>query len=117
LLFTKGGETNNVWFYDMQADGYTLDDKRNKITETDLPDIVQRYKTRDAKNDNDRNLKCFMVPKSEIVEKEYDLNLSTYKEEIYEEVVYEKPTVIFEKLESIEAEIKNGLAELKELVK
>jgi len=70
LLFTKGGETNNVWFYDMQADGYTLDDKRNKITETDLPDIVQRYKTRDAKNDNDRNLKCFMVPKSEIVEKE-----------------------------------------------
>lgn len=115
LIFTKGGETTNVWFYDMQADGYTLDDKRNKITESDLPDIVQRYKARDAKKDNDRKLKYFMVPKKEIVENNYDLNLSTYKEEVYEEVVYEKPNVIFGKLESMEAEIQKGLAELKEI--
>lgn len=120
LLFTKGGETNNVWFYDMQADGYTLDDKRNKITETDLPDIVQRYKTRNSSPlgevSEGRRGKYFMVLKSEIVEKEYDLNLSTYKEEIYEEVVYEKPTVIFEKLESIESDIQKGLAELKSFI-
>lgn len=116
LIFTKGGETNNVWFYDMQADGYTLDDKRNKITESDLPDIVQRYKSRDAKKDSDRKLKYFIVPKKEIVENNYDLNLSTYKEEVYEEVVYEKPNVIFSKLESMEAEIQKGLTELKELM-
>lgn len=116
LIFTKGGETNNVWFYDMQADGYTLDDKRNKITESDLPDIVQRYKARDAQKDGDRKLKYFMVPKKEIVENNYDLNLSSYKEEVYEEVVYEKPEVILEKLESLEAEIQKGLVELKELM-
>jgi type I restriction enzyme M protein len=116
LIFTKGGETNNVWFYDMQADGYTLDDKRNKIAESDLPDIVQRYKARDAKKDSDRKLKYFMVPKKEIVENNYDLNLSTYKEEVYEEVSYEKPNVIFGKLETIEADIQKGLAELKELM-
>jgi type I restriction enzyme M protein len=114
LIFTKGGETNHVWFYDMQADGYTLDDKRNKIAESDLPDIAQRYKARDAQKDGDRKLKYFMVPKKEIVENNYDLNLSSYKEEVYEEVVYEKPEVILEKLESLEAKIQKGLAELKE---
>lgn len=148
LIFTKGGETNNVWFYDMQADGYTLDDKRNKIAESDLPDIVQRYKNRlnldshdlgitmikynkekeivetenysnheNQKNHgSDRRLKYFMVPKKEIVENNYDLNLSTYKEEVYEEIIYEKPNVIFGKLERIEANIQKGLEELKELV-
>ena len=152
LVFTKGGETNNVWFYDMQADGYTLDDKRNKIADSDLPDIVQRYKNRlnydsldsginmisESKNSkvrhnksaiendvnqenlinqgSDRRLKYFMVPKKEIVENNYDLNLSTYKEEVYEEVVYEKPNVIFGKLESIEADIQKGINELKQLM-
>ena len=146
LIFTKGGETNNVWFYDMQSDGYTLDDKRNKIADlsdgkagSDLPDIVQQYKVRtrflglkdrqdlNANNNPvnqenqvnpvlDRRGKYFIVPKKEIVENNYDLNLSTYKEEVYEEVVYEKPNVIFGKLESIEAEIQKGLAELKEFV-
>ncbi|MCF1750201.1 type I restriction-modification system subunit M [Mariniradius sediminis] len=116
LIFTKGGETDHVWFYDMQADGYTLDDKRNKIADSDLPDIVQRYKTRDAKKDSDRKQKYFIVPKKEIVANNYDLNLSTYKEEVYEEVSYDKPNVIFGKLESIEADIQKGLAELKELL-
>lgn len=116
LIFTKGGETDHTWFYDMQADGYTLDDKRNKIAETDLPDIVQRYKSRNAKKDSDRKLKYFMVPKKEIVEKGYDLNLSTYKEEVYEEVKYEKPEVIFERLEMIEGNIQSGLSKLKNLI-
>lgn len=117
LIFTKGGETNNVWFYDMQADGYTLDDKRNKITESDLPDIVQRYKTRDSKKDSDRKQKYFMVPKKEIVANNYDLNLSTYKEEVYEEVVYEKPSLILKKLSDFEKSINNGINELTELTK
>jgi len=116
LIFTKGGETNNVWFYDMQSDGYSLDDKRNKIAESDLPDIVQRYKSRDAKKDSDRKLKYFMVRKKEIVENNYDLNLSTYKEEVYEEVKYEKPNLIFKKLETLEESIQSGLKELKPLI-
>jgi type I restriction enzyme M protein len=139
LIFTKGGETNNVWFYDMQADGYTLDDKRNKIAESDLPDIVQQYNVRtrflglkDGQDFNannypvnqenqvnpvlDRRGKYFTVPKKEIVENSYDLNLSTYKEEVYEEVVYEKPEVIFGKLENLEKDIEHGLIQLKNLL-
>lgn len=116
LFFTKGGETNDVWFYDMQVDGYTLDDKRNKIAASDLPDIVQRYKTRNIKTDTDRKQKYFFVPKKEIVGNNYDLNLSSYKEEVYEEVKYEKPKAIFGKLETIEENIQTGLAELKPMV-
>lgn len=116
LVFTKGGETNHVWFYDMQNDGYTLDDKRNKIAESDLQDIVLHYKKRDVRKDSDRKQKYFMVSKKEIIENKYDLNLSTYKEEVYEEVKYEKPEVIFGKLESLEANIQNGLDELKGLM-
>lgn len=117
LIFTKGGETNNVWFYDMQADGYSLDDKRTKTSVSDLQDIVQRYKARYAKNDSLRTEKYFMIPKKEIVENKYDLNLSTYKEEVYEELIYENPKMIFGKLEAIEATIQKGLSELNELVK
>lgn len=116
LIFTKGGETNNLWFYDMQADGYSLDDKRNKIVESDLPDIVQHYKARDAKQDNNRKLKFFMVSKKEIVENGYDLNLNTYKEVNYEEIQYEKPSIIIKKLDEIESGIQNGLSELKQFV-
>ena len=115
LLFTKGGETEKVWFYDMQADGYTLDDKRNKIDGSDLPDIVQRYITRNEKADSDRKNKYFFVSKSEIVERDYDLNLSTYKEEEYVEESYEKPNLIFSKLEDLECQIQSGLKELKTL--
>lgn len=117
LIFTKGGETNKVWFYDMQSDGYTLDDKRNKIAESDLPDIVQRYKARDAKKDSDRKQKYFMVPKKEIVENGYDLNLNTYKDEDYEEVEYENPTLIISKLEVLEKGIQSGLTDLKDFLK
>lgn len=116
LFFTKGGETTDVWFYDMQADGYTLDDKRNKIAASDLPEIIQRYKTRNIKTDTDRKQKYFFVPKKEIVGNNYDLNLSTYKEEVYEEVKYEKPKVIFRKLETIEENIQSGLEELKPMI-
>jgi len=116
LIFTKGGETNKVWFYDMQADGYTLDDKRNKIEASDLPDIVQRYKTRNEKTATNRKNKSFFVSKVEIIEKDYDLNLSTYKIEEYNEVIYEKPNVILEKLEDLECNIQLDLKKLKSLM-
>ena len=115
LIFTKSGTTDNVWFYDMQADGYSLDDKRNKIADSDLLDIVKEYQSR-MELDNDRKGKFFFVPKDEIVINSYDLNLSTYKEEEYEDVVYEKPSVIYAKLEKLESSIQTGLAELKPLI-
>ena len=117
LLFTKGGETNNVWLYDMQADGYTLDDKRNKIAESDLPDIVLRYKARDAKKDINRKGKYFFVPRKEIIDNGYDFSFGKYREDVYEEVVYQKPTEIIRKIENIEAVIQNGISGLKSLLR
>jgi type I restriction enzyme M protein len=113
LIFTKGGETNQVWFYDMQNDGYSLDDKRNKIAGSDLQDIVERYKKRNPEKENDRKAKYFFVPKAEIEANDYDLSISKYKEDVYEEVLYEKPDIIITKLESIEEKILKGLSELK----
>ncbi len=118
LVFTKGGETNKVWFYSMENDGYSLDDKRNKIVDSDLQDIVEQFKKRVSlsEGEGDRRGKHFFVPKTEIEENGYDLSFSKYKEEVYEEVVYEKPDVIIGKLENIESEIGKGLAELKGLM-
>ncbi len=99
LIFTKGGETEKVWFYDMQSDGYSLDDKRTKLDGYgDLQDIVTQYKKRDQLKKSDRKEKFFFVPKDEIVAEKYDLSMSRYKEDVFEEVVYEKPAVIMEKL-------------------
>ena len=117
LIFTKGGETNNVWFYEMLNDGYSLDDKRNKIDKSDLQEIIKLYHQRSsAQSAGDNKGKTFFVPKQEIIANDYDLSLSKYKQEVYEEVTYLKPKVIFETLESIEANISNGLKELKELI-
>lgn len=116
LLFTKGGETNNVWFYDMQNDGYSLDDKRNKITGSDLQDIVEQYKRRKAEKENDRKAKHFFVPKEDIEANDYDLSISKYKEEVYEEEVFEKPQLLLGKLENIETKISQTLKELKAII-
>jgi type I restriction enzyme M protein len=112
LIFTKGGETNRVWFYDMQADGYTLDDKRNKIDASDLPDIVAQFKARNKQKENDREAKYFFIPKAEIIENDYDLSISKYKEEVYEEVVYEESSVIIEKLKALESKINEGILDI-----
>ncbi len=117
LIFTKGGETNNVWFYNMQADGYSLDDKRNKIVDSDLLDIVKQYNNRHQKNHSaDREAKFFFIPKAEIVANDYDLSISKYKQEVYEEVVYQKPQTILAQLSLLEESIAVGINELKELV-
>jgi type I restriction enzyme M protein len=113
LIFTKGGETENVWFYDMQSDGYSLDDKRTKLDGYgDLQDIVTQYKKRDHREESDRKEKFFFVPKGEIVVENYDLSMSKYKEDVFEEVVYDKPDVILAKLKTLEGEINQELAEL-----
>jgi len=116
LIFTRGGETEHVWFYDMQSDGYSLDDKRTKLEEYgDLQDIVTRYKKRSPKKDTDRKKKYFFVPKSEIVENDFELNFNRYKEDVYEEIEYDPPGEILERLTQLEEEISGGLLELKHM--
>ncbi len=116
LIFTSGGETEHVWFYDMQSDGYSLDDKRNKLEGYgDLQDIITRYKKRNPKKDTDRKEKHFFVPKAEIVENDYDLSVNRYKEDVYEEIEYDPPGKILEKLTQLEEKISNGLFELKQM--
>jgi len=113
LIFTKVYDkedkvtepaTEHVWFYDMKDDGYSLDDKRNKLEGYgDLQDIVEKFKKRNPKKDMDRKKKCFFVPRQEVVDEKYDLSLNRYKEEVFEEIEYEKPAVILQKL--LESEV------------
>lgn len=122
LLFTKGGETKDVWFYEMQGDGLSLDDKRTekflpngKRDFEDLHIIINKYKERNPKKETDRTKQHFFVSKQEIIDNAYNLSLSKFKEEIYEEIKYEKPKLILEKLADIEKEIISGIQELERL--
>lgn len=116
LIFVKGGETEKVWFYDMQSDGYTLDDKRSMIDGGgDLPDIVEKWKTRKDQTKNKLNSKFFYVDKKEIEKADFDLSINRYKVTDYEEVKYEDPKVILKKIETLEKEIVEGLSDLKNL--
>ena len=119
LIFTKTGigGTDNVWFYDMKADGYSLDDKRESVKENDIPDILERYNNLDKEADRERTEQSFLVPKDEIKENGYDLSVNKYKEIVYEEVEYDKPQVIMENIVKLEEEILSSLEELKEWVK
>lgn len=118
LIFTKGSETNTVWFYDMQNDGYDLDDKRRPNNKSDLQDIIKQYHSRIATSSSnaERIAKYFTISKQEIIENNYDLSFSKYQEQVYDEIEYEEPKVIFEKLEAIEENIMKGIKELKDLV-
>lgn len=96
ILFTKtnSGGTGDVWFYDMKADGYSLDDKRDKIEDNDIPDIIERYKNLEEETGRKRTDRSFLVPKVEIVDQNYDLSINRYKEIEYEEVKYDDPKTI-----------------------
>jgi len=113
LVFTKGEPTKKVWFYDMEADGYSLDDKRNFIDgKGDIPDIIEMFKNRENEDFTDRKAKCFFVPFEEIKENDYGLSISNYKEIEYEEVEYEAPEVIKGKIIELEEKILTGLRDL-----
>ena len=113
IIFTKVGVekdgTDYVWFYDMKADGLSLDDKRQPVEENDIPDLLEKWHNRDSKQESDRKSKAFFVPKKEIKENAYDLSINRYKEIEYEEVEYEPPKVILGKLKSLEDEIRADL--------
>lgn len=118
LIFTKTGSggTDKVWFYDMKADGFSLDDKRQEISENDIPDIIERFNNLEAEAERKRTQQSFFVPVEEIVSNNYDLSINKYKEVEYEAVEYEPTGVIFEKIEEIETQIQQELAELKKLL-
>ncbi|MFN5513573.1 MAG: N-6 DNA methylase [Cyanobacteriota bacterium] len=115
LFFTKtnSGGTDQVWFYDMQADGFSLDDKRSPQPEkSDLPDILARWQNRAAEQDRRRTDRSFLVPKAEIAGNDYDLSINRYKEVEYETVVHEAPQVILTRLAQLEADIVQGQRDL-----
>jgi len=119
LFFTKtdSGGTDEVWFYDIEADGFSLDDKRNKIADDDLPDVRERWLLRDSsERERPRTGKSFTVPRAEIVDQNYDLSINRYKEIVYEEVEHRDPLDIIADIEALGAEITQDLAELKDML-
>jgi type I restriction enzyme M protein len=117
LVFNKGEPTKKVLYYQMESDGYTLDDKRNPIDEKgDIPDIIKCYKERETKKFDDRKSKCFYVSIEEIKENEYDLSINKYKKIEYEEIHYEPPKKIIKTIEENEKEIINLINELKNMI-
>ena len=113
MIFTKGGKTDKVWFYDMEADGFSLDDKRQKVPENDIPDIIAAWKARDSKKNPPKSAKWFWGNVTEIRENRYDLSISRYKEIEYEAVAYDAPAVILSNIEKIEKEIQADLDDLR----
>jgi type I restriction enzyme M protein len=123
LFFTKtdSGGTDEVWFYDMQADGFSLDDKRAELDRTkhendNIPDILARWRNRVAEKDRKRTEQSFLVPKAEIAANGYDLSINRYKEVAYEEVKYDSPQEILRELQTLESEIQREMAELQAML-
>lgn len=118
LIFTKTnhGGTDNVWFYNMTADGYSLDDKRAKVNENDIPDIIQRFHSLDNEKNRKRTDKSFFVPKTEIVDNDYDLSINKYKEIEYERIEYPPTKEIMKEIVEINNEIAKELEELSKLL-
>ncbi|MBF2054978.1 MAG: SAM-dependent DNA methyltransferase [Candidatus Sericytochromatia bacterium] len=114
MIFEKTGSggTDGVWFYDMTADGYSLDDKRQPVSDNDIPDILARY-GQPGEASRSRTEKSFVVPKAEIVDKGYDLSINRYKELVYESVSYDSPAVILNKVAALENEIQQGIETLR----
>jgi type I restriction enzyme M protein len=118
LVFTKTGHggTENVWFYDMKSDGFSLDDKRTALPESDIPDIIERFHNLQGEKDRERTDQSFFVPKQEIVDNDYDLSINKYKKTVYKPVEYPPTSEIIKQIEEIEADIQRELAELKKLL-
>lgn len=116
LIFTKtnAGGTDKVWFYDMKADGFSLDDKRAVVAENDIPDIVARFHNLDAEESRTRKEQSFLVPVEEIRANDYDLSINKYKEVEKVKVEYEEPSVVLSRIESLQSEITAAIAEFRE---
>lgn len=116
LIFTKtnAGGTDKVWFYDMKADGFSLDDKRAVVAENDIPDILKRFHGLDAEEIRTRKEQSFLVPVEEIRANDYDLSINKYKEVEKVKVEYEEPSVVLGRIETLQSEITTAIAEFRE---
>jgi len=119
LYFTKTGTggTDKVWFYDMKADGYSLDDKRSEIKENDIPDLLARFHNMEAETNRARTEKSFLVPFDEIKGNDWDLSINKYKEIVYEEIEYAAPADIIQDIEILDKERSDSLTALKEMLR
>ena len=118
LIFTKTGHggTDKVWFYDMKADGFSLDDKRSPIADNDIPDIINRFHNLADEEGRERTEQSFSVPKQEIVDNDYDLSINKYKKTEHVTVEYPATTEILADLHELEMQITAGLTELEEML-
>ena len=118
IVFTKtnNGGTDKVWFYDMQADGYSLDDQRKPTQEDNIPDIIERFKQRDQEQDRSRTDLSFLVPFSEIKTNNWDLSINRYKEVIYAQVDHDGPAEIINEIQQLDIDRAQALAVLKGLL-
>ena len=118
LIFTKTGHggTDKVWFYDMKADGFSLDDKRSAINANDIPDIISRFHNLDAEEGRKRTEQSFFVPKEEIAANDYDLSINKYKKTEYVAVEYPPTSEILDELDRLNAEIERETKALRALL-
>ncbi len=116
LVFTKtnAGGTDRVWFYEMKADGYSLDQRRSEVQDNDIPDVVARFQNLDGETSRTRKDQSFLVPVDEIRANDYDLSFNKYKEVEREVIAYEAPEVILSRIEALETDITAALAEFRE---
>jgi type I restriction enzyme M protein len=112
LVFTRGGKTENTWFYQLENDGLSLDDKRQRVSGSQLPDVVTQWRTRDPKQASDRKASHFFVPAKEIRDRAYDLSFNRYSTVEHDETAFEEPKVILQKLKTLENKIQQGITEL-----
>jgi type I restriction enzyme M protein len=118
LIFTKtnAGGTDKVWFYDMKADGFSLDQRREEVKENDIPDVIARYNDLKAEENRTRKEQSFLVPVEEIRNNDYDLSINKYKEVERVKVEYEKPEVIMSRIMMLEKEIQAAMSDLEKVI-
>lgn len=118
IIFTKTGHggTDNVWFYDMQADGFSLDDKRSAIEENDIPDIIARFRNLEGEKDRKRTDRSFLVPRDEIAGNDYDLSINKYKQTVYQEESYPPSSEIVKEMRRLAEELSEELKKLEEML-
>ena len=118
LVFTKtdAGGTDNVWFYDMRADGFSLDQKRDPVPQNDIPDVISRFRNLQAEAPRSRKEQSFLVPVDEIRANDYDLSINKYKEIERVKVEYEQPSVILDRIKALETEITSAMSDLEKLM-
>lgn len=118
IVFTRTGNggTDYVWFYDMEADGYSLDDKRDPIDQNDIPDIIKRFKNLEAEAERARTDKSFLVPAQEIIDNDYDLSINKYKEIVYKKIEYPPTSELLAEIKDLNEQIAKGIAELETML-